>query len=123
MQLSDLIKSDYKQFLLSLDDREKHANKPYQLTYSANFLNPNPEIEKLITTQSAADIYIQTESKNIEGYLNALNTHSPAALKMTQSTYDKSKAYLLAIRDQIKHFNAIKTQSYAGTQSLIAKND
>lgn len=121
--LSDLIKTDYKEFLLTLNDREKQIEKPYQLTYSTNFLNHNPEIEKLISTETPSAAYIATESKQIDGYLNALSTHTPAALKMTQSTYDKSKAYLLAIRDHIEQFNAMKKNTYAGTQNLIAKTD
>jgi len=120
LHLSDLIKKDYKQFLLTLDTHNQNQ-KPYQLTYSTSFLNKNPELQQLISKETPAQIYIQTEQKNVDGYLNALNTHTPTDLRMNQDVYDKSKTYLLAIKDKIHQFNSLQKTEYAGTLPLITK--
>ena len=120
LHLSDLIKKDYKQFLLTLDTHNQNQ-KPYQLTYSTSFLNKNPELQQLISKETPAQVYIQTEQKNVDGYLNALNTHTPTDLKMNQDSYDKSKTYLLAIKDKIHQFNSLQKTEYAGTLPLITK--
>lgn len=120
-QLSNLIKNDYKTFLLTLDDQNKKQS-PYQLTYTTNLLNKDTEIEHLLKTQNPSKIYIQTESKNVEGYLKALDSHTPSTLNMTQEVYDKSRRYLLAISSHIKQFNAISSSEYAGQETLITKD-
>lgn len=121
LQLSDLIKRDYKKFLLTLDEHNQ-TQKPYQLTYSTSFLNKNAELEQLLSKETPAQAYIQAEQKNVDGYLKALNTHSPTELRMNQDIYNKSKNYLLAIKDQIHQFNSLKTSQYEGSLPLLSKD-
>ena len=52
----------------------------------------------------------------------ALNTHSASELNMSDKTYKNSKNYLQAIQSKLNQWNSIKTQSYAGEQTLLTKN-
>jgi hypothetical protein len=61
---------------------------------------------------NAKDILIRTEEKNVDGYINALNNHSPSDLNMTEETYNNSLKYLASIKGTIDKYYSIKRNEY-----------
>ena len=121
-QIAELIKKDYDGFLASLDTQNQ-KQKAYQLTYTTPLLMKNAVAEELIKkNESIIDTYIATETKQVNGYLDALNKNSPSSLNMSEETHRKAKSYLETIKDQVDHFYSIKTPQYAGTMPLLTKD-
>ena len=121
-QIAELIKKDYDGFLASLDTQNQ-KQKTYQLTYTTPLLMKNAVAEELIKkNESIIDTYIATETKQVNGYLDALNKNSPSSLNMSEETHRKAKSYLETIKDQVDHFYSIKTPQYAGTMPLLTKD-
>ena len=84
-QIADLIKKDYDGFLASLDTQNQ-KQKTYQLTYTTPLLMKNAVAEELIKkNESIIDTYIATETKQVNGYLDALNKNSPSSLNMSDA--------------------------------------
>lgn len=118
---AELAKNDYKNFLLAATST-KNTEKPLQLTRGTNLLNTNDEANKLISNTNINDAYIRAESKNIEGYLLALENNSPERLRMSQTTHQNSKAYLKKISNEIKNYHSLKTTTYPGQSPLLSKD-
>lgn len=118
--LVSLAKSDYNGFLRSLE--KKPTKKPIQLTFSTHLLEKNVEAQNVISETNPTEELINTESKRLDGYYLALNSHSASDLNMSQETYDKAQNYLNTIKSKLNQRNSIKTKKYAGTQTLLSKD-
>lgn len=111
------ITSDYDGFLASLNTQQ-NEEAPLQLSFSTNLLEKNEAAEKAIMKNDAKDILIRTEEKNVDGYINALNNHSPSDLNMTEETYNNSLKYLASIKGTIDKYYSIKRNEYIWGENL-----
>ncbi|MDO4713775.1 MAG: hypothetical protein Q4B28_03900 [bacterium] len=120
-ELANLVKKDYDRFLLTLDTHNNKEQSP-QLAYTTSLLTPNPQAEHLFKNNHIIDEYVQLQSQQINGYLNALEQHGAKGLNMSNSSYLKSKNYLNTLSQHIKHYYAMRSSSYAGSTPLITKS-
>lgn len=115
-----LAKNDYTQFLKTLEKKEKPS--PIQLSFSTSLLQSEKDLEAKIEGKNPTEMLITTEAKRLDGYLLALQKHSAQDLNMKPESYEQSKAYLQAIKSKLGQRNALRSSSYAGTQTLISKS-
>ncbi len=116
--LAQLVKDDYPSFLKQLTQNNLEHKEPIQLSFSTPLLEKKEPLEKLIKNNNATNLLVETEEKRLNGYLNALEHNSAKSLAMNENTYQKSKDYLLSIKEQLNQRKSMKEENYAGTTLL-----
>lgn len=120
LQLAQLAKEDYKDFLLALAPY-KNKQQPLQLSFNGALLKPNQEIESLLKNNNIKDIYIATQEQQIDGYLKALETNTPDFLNMSPYIHQKNTNYLKNIKKEIKKYYFVKNNKKNWRNTLIRK--
>lgn len=121
LHLAQLAKKDYKEFLLALEPHNKEQ-KNLQLSFNANLLKDNKEIENIFKNNNIYDIYIASQEEQIDGYLNALSKHTPEQLNMSPFIHQKNSTYLKNIKQEIKKYYLVQGNKKSGTTHLNEKN-
>lgn len=117
-KLTQLVKEDYQNFLKQLAQNNIQYKGPIQLSFSIPLLKKKEALEKLIKNNNATNLLVETEEKRLNGYLNALERNTAKSLAMNENTYQKSKNYLLSIKEHLNQWKSMKEESYAGTTLL-----
>jgi len=120
-KIAEQIQNDYDGFINSIKNTPNTLVKDesFSTTISAPLFNTDTKIKTFLQKQeNPNETYIKLNQTVIDGYVKALDAQTPAALNMTQATYNKSKNYLQDINNKIK---AVERQQIG--PKLIAYND
>ena len=89
--------------MAAVSDNDKSlvsSNKSFDVTLSAKLFNMDPNsMAEISNHDNVMKSYIDYNMRNVDWYLNALNTYSAEKLNMSEDTYNMSKQYLTSIKD------------------------
>lgn len=121
-KLAQFVKEDYSSFLKHLTQNTLEHKEPILLSFSTPLLEKKEPLEKLIKNNNATKLLVETEEKRLNGYLNALEHNTAKSLGINENSYQKSKNYLLSIKEKLNQRKSMKEESYPETILLSNKN-
>ena len=124
----DMIANDYDKFLYAISNNNTKlvSDTAKEITISDKLFTIDKNVKNILSdSENVYKMYLDYYNENLDGYINALDTHSATELDMDESVYQLNKQYLSNVKEKTNLAYAVLDWSSTNSSSpetLLAQN-